>query len=251
MISKFAVGVPNDKSKPMTADEEAAVIRSFKDGNKKALRILLDRNNRFLLATARKYTGRGLDLEDLFQEGARGLMRAAQDFDPSSGLRFLTYAVWWIRQAMMRAIRREGGLIRLPDNFHYRAKKSASPEENARAEERKETFYNSRTPIRMDVMKESQDFQNGMRLQLADENPFQDITFEDRKIKQQIEALVDTLPDRQKYVIRRRFGMLNGDPETLQEVADQMNVCRERVRQLENAAMESLKKRIAQNPIDR
>ena len=233
-----------ERTKPMTKAEEMKALERYWAGDRRVRRVLIDRNARFILAVARKFQGRGLDLEDLYQEGAQGILQAADRFQPEKGFRFMSYAVWWIRQAMLRAIHREGTLIRLPDNFYTGPGRGAEEKEKSRKAEQKDVVHLMRTPARLDALAEATGFE------LTDSQPMQDQTFEERILKQRIAALVDTLPERQRFIIRFRFGLFDGPPETLREVAERMGVSHERIRQLEAEAMKSLRKKIALNPVN-
>ena len=250
------------KRKLLTRREEIALSRRVRRGNKRAREELIERNLKLVVSVAKKYRGIGLPFEDLIQEGNVGLMKAADRFDPEKGFRFSTYATWWIRQAVGRALSDKGRTVRLPVQMGEKARKVAraagelsmelgrapSSEEVAgrlgwAAEKVREV-----EEIPPDAASLDEPASNGdgasrigdlVAAQAAPDAP-------DAVVLREIETAglretVERLPEKARYVLVRRYGLDDPDPPTLVELASELKLSRERVRQIQREAEQMLR----------
>lgn len=237
MITHPILHIKNEKTNPLPPQLQIKLAIACKGGSKKAKEKLIESNSRFLLRIALKYKGRGLDVEDLIQEGAQGLITAADYFNPAKGIQFLTYAVWWVRQGMLSAIQDTGQTIRIPSNYFYKSRNKNPEKERAANEKRVNTLYSIGNPLRLDAPSE-----NGV-FTIPDTSPPPGTSVEESETKRHLSNLVDSLPERLREIIRLRYGLGGREPHTLQEIADRIDLTRERVRQLERDALKILKLR--------
>lgn len=244
----------------LTAEEEVRYARAARKGDQQSRKRMIESNLRLVVKISRRYLNRGLPLLDLIEEGNLGLMKSVEKFDPERGFRFSTYATWWIRQTIERAIMNQTRTIRLPIhvvkelNVYLRAARhltqkldhEPTPEEIADMLDRpieevervlclndKVTSVDS--PIGFDESKSLLDT-------LADENslnPSDVLTNEDLHVH--VEAMLDRLTENQRQVIARRFGLRGYEKETLEEVGKQIDLTRERVRQIQVEALKNLR----------
>ncbi len=246
----------------LSEEEEKELGRKLAGGDISARHRLEEGNLRLVVSLAKHYTGRGIPLLDLIQEGNMGLMHAAEKYDYTKENRFSTYASWWIKEAMQRAIDRQSREIRVPVHVAENMKKvqraanelrqelgrDASPKEIAdrltgrTEEEVKEILSYFQTPVSLEtpIGENGEDSLGDMVENQTETTPEEamDILVQ----KEEVKELLETLSEREREVIRLRYGLEDGKAQTLEEIGGQLGVTRERVRQIEARAMEKLRK---------
>ena len=257
----------------LTAEEELALARAMAAGDFSARQRLIEHNLRLVVSIAKHYTNRGLALPDLIEEGNLGLIHALGKFDAERGFRFTTYATWWIRQAVERAIMNQSRTIRLPAhvvkelNVVLRALRHL--EMHAQPEGREATLEDVAhlidRPIekvrsvlkfneRMTSLDAPVDRDAGMSIGegLADENAIApELILHNAAIEGWVRQWLEELNERQRTVIERRYGLNGRDVATLEDLAGQIGVTRERVRQIQAEALDKLRDRLKRKGLDR
>jgi RNA polymerase primary sigma factor len=245
----------------LTHEEEIDLSKRAKQGDARARQRLIEKNLRLVVSVAKKYRGYGLPFEDLIQEGNIGLMKAVEKFDPDRGFRFSTYATWWIRQAVQRAVADKGRTIRVPVHMTEKIRKVSramaelsaelerepTEEEVARRlgwdpEEVRLTMSAMPDATSLDQPVSSEDTASQLGDFIEDErvSDTPDTVMREMETTQLKEA-IERLPERARYVLVRRYGLDDREPATLAELGDELDISRERVRQLQREAERILK----------
>jgi RNA polymerase primary sigma factor len=244
---------------PLSLDEELALATRIRDGDQAALDALVCANLRFVVHVARRYQEHGVPLADLVNEGNLGLMRAAAGFDGSKGSRFISYAEWWIRQAMFRAVAEQGRPVRVPlraAGTMYRIGRratalrrtlgrEATPAEVAAAADVTEEEVATAAAITRQHLSLDAPVAPGVDRPLLDRltggSPAPDAEIMAEALVEAVGASVAALPARDALVVRLYFGLDGGDPNTLEQIGALLGVTRERVRQIKGAALAKLR----------
>ena len=244
----------------LTQEEENELSKRVKDGDAEAARRLAEANLRLVVSIAKRYAGRGMLLSDLIQEGNLGLMKAVDKFDYQKGYRFSTYATWWIRQAITRAIADQGRTIRIPVHMVEtvnRLRKTSriltqelgrepTPDELAQKlqmpkEQVTEILRIMMEPVSLEtpVGDEEDTHLGDFMPDLAFPPPSVEASY--RVMRAQLLEVLSTLTERERKVLELRFGLEDGEVHTLEEVGEEFHVTRERIRQIESKALRKLR----------
>ncbi|NCS87894.1 MAG: sigma-70 family RNA polymerase sigma factor [Ignavibacteria bacterium] len=245
----------------ITPEQEIELAIRIKRGDVKALETLTKANLRFVVSVAKQFQNQGLSLEDLINEGNLGLIKAAKRFDETRGFKFISYAVWWIRQSIMQAIAEQSRMVRLPLN------RVGALNKLSKAFRLLEQEY-ERKPTQQELAKELEigvdDVADALQLygrQISMDAPFSkdednknslldtmiidqqapDTELMKESLKKEVETVLATLPEREAKVIQMYFGINNEHPSTLEEIGERFNLTRERVRQIKEKALRSLR----------
>ena len=241
----------------LTRAEEKQLAQKIHKGDEDALHKLVKANLRFVVSIAKQYVNQGLSLADLINEGNLGLIKAAHRFDEKRGFKFISYAVWWIRQAMLQALAEQSRIVRLPLNRAgtlYRIGKVArqldqelgrSPEVeeiaeklNLSNEEVRDTMQIANSHLSLDASFNNDQEENSLVDYLPDENqePTDEMTFSNALSDDMIRAL-STLTERERAILKLYFGLGDSEPMTLEEIGKKMRLTRERIRQIKEKAI--------------
>ncbi len=244
----------------ITADEEVELAQKIKAGDRAALEKLTKANLRFVVSVAKQYQNQGLSLPDLINEGNLGLIKAAQRFDETRGFKFISYAVWWIRQSILQALAEQSRIVRLPLNKigsinkinkayasleqeHERAPSAEEISELLDMSESdvKESMKNSGRHVSMDAPLVEGEDSNLYDVLNTGESPSPDGILMTESLRIEIERALQTLTPREADLIRLYFGLNGAHPMTLEEIGETFDLTRERVRQIKEKAIRRLK----------
>jgi RNA polymerase primary sigma factor len=244
----------------LTAQQEIAIARKVRAGDDEAMQELVKRNLRFVISVAKRYQNRGLALTDLIGEGNVGLLTAARKFDPDQGVKFISYAVWWIRQSILAALARHGRTVRVPLNRTADLSRIIRTSEALRQELRREPTPEeiadvtglavdvvqalaalNTTEIRLDAPLDPEGDRALIDRFVAEEQGDPEERAMETFLSEEIEAALRTLPPRDAKVLRLYFGLDGGREHTLEEIGGMLGVTRERVRQLRDRALKRLR----------
>ena len=244
----------------ITAEEEVALAQRIKQGDRYALEKLTKANLRFVVSVSKQYQNQGLSLPDLINEGNLGLIKAAQRFDETRGFKFISYAVWWIRQSILQALAEQSRIVRLPLNkigaINKINKASAKLEQDKEREpnveeiaemldlpenEIKESMRNSGRHLSMDAPLLTDEENNLYDVLKSDENATPETELLYESLRKEIDRAISTLTPREADVIRLYFGLNSKHPMTLEEIGERFDLTRERVRQIKEKAIRRLK----------
>ncbi len=244
----------------ITPEEEIELGRRARMGDEDAVQKLVRANLRFVISVAKKYQNRGVSLVDLIQEGNVGLVTAARKFDPDQGVKFISYAVWWIRQAILSALANQGRAVRVPLNrasdlarifregerLKQELRRDPTTEEVAAAAKLTPEVVESlqtlnAAEIRLDAPIGDTDDSQLVERFIVEEAAEPEADVEERLLAEQVERALDTLSPRDARVLRLYFGLEGGREHTLEEIGNMLGVTRERVRQLRDRALRRLR----------
>ncbi len=246
----------------ITAEEEVDLARRIKQGDQAALTKLVNANLRFVVSVSKQYQNQGLSLPDLINEGNLGLIKAAQRFDETRGFKFISYAVWWIRQSILQALAEQSRIVRLPLNkigsinkinktfarLEQEFEREPSADEIATAlelspEDIKEAMRNTGRHVSMDAPLATGDenTSNMYDVMQSDDMPSPENTLISESLRKEIERALSTLTTREADVVRLYFGLNGAHALTLEEIGERFDLTRERVRQIKEKAIRRLK----------
>ena len=244
----------------LTPQQEIAIAKRVRQGDQDAMQELVKRNLRFVISVAKKYQNRGLPLTDLIGEGNVGLLTAARKFDPDQGVKFISYAVWWIRQAILASLARQGRTVRVPLNRTADLSKIVRTAEALRQELRREPTPEeiaqstglslevvqslaalNTSDVRLDAPLDPEGDRSLIERFIAEDQADAEEQAMDSFLSEEIESALRTLPPRDAKVLRLYFGLDGGREHTLEEIGGMLGVTRERVRQLRDRALKRLR----------
>jgi RNA polymerase nonessential primary-like sigma factor len=264
-----------------TPQEEFETATRARAGDFAARQSMIEHNLRLVVSIAKAYLGRGVPLSDLIEEGNLGLMHAIDKFEPERGFRFSTYATWWIRQAVERAVMNQGRVIRLPvhvvrelqqvlrarrtleNDPAFGASRKGVDGEGVRVEdvaallgrnvqEVAQLLAMAETPKSLDAVVDRSDDEHTLGDFMADELAVDPTGItQNHEVERLLASWIETLSNREKEVLEGRFGLHQREPETLEVLSDRLGLTRERVRQIQNEALTKLKRQMARSGVDK
>ncbi len=245
----------------ITAEEEVELAKRIKQGDQEALERMTKANLRFVVSVSKQYQNQGLSLPDLINEGNLGLIKAAQRFDETRGFKFISYAVWWIRQSILQALAEQARIVRLPLNkigtinkvnrtfaeLEQKYEREPTADEVAEAmdittEDVKTSIKHAGRHVSMDApLSNDEDSSNMYEVFKSEDNTNPDTELLTDSLRKEIERALATLTIRESDVIRLYFGLGQKQPLTLEEIGERFDLTRERVRQIKEKAIRRLK----------
>ncbi len=244
----------------LSAEKEVELAKRIRTGDHEALEILINANLRFVVSVSKQYQNQGLSLPDLINEGNLGLIKAAQRFDETRGFKFISYAVWWIRQSILQALAEQARIVRLPLNkigsinkinktfsrLEQEYQREPTVEEVAEMLETspeliEDSLNVSNLHISMDAPLKEEEGVNMYDVILNDDSPSPDRNLITGSLKKEIERSLSTLEEREAEILRYYYGLNNKQPHSLEEIGIEFSLTRERVRQIKEKAIKKLK----------
>ena len=251
-----------DKIPLLTYDEEYELALKAKNGDKKAREKLINANLRFVVSVAKKFRGQGMPLEDLINEGNIGLMTAVDKFEPEKGYHFMSYAVWWVRQAILKALAEQSRPVRLPlnrsneliqivraknDLIHNKGISDPTVDEIAAASGLDVTLVKNLLEVTRDMISfdspikgdEEGDSSYFDFVEDKSQSPEDDVV--NHMMEKDVRGLLSVLGDKERDIIEKRYGFNGNEPMSLKAIGDEYNLTKERIRQIEKAALQKLR----------
>lgn len=244
----------------LSAEKEVELAKRIKKGDSEALETLIKANLRFVVSVSKQYQNQGLSLPDLINEGNLGLIKAAERFDETRGFKFISYAVWWIRQSILQALAEQARIVRLPLNkigsinkinkafnkLEQEFQREPTTDEVASLMESKPDLIEdamnfSNIHVSMDAPLRDEEANNMYDVMLNDDSPSPDSELINSSLRKEIERSLATLGEREAEILRCYFGLKGYQPHTLEEIGDEFGLTRERVRQIKEKAIKKLK----------
>lgn len=244
----------------LSAEKEVELAKRIKKGDRQALETLIKANLRFVVSVSKQYQNQGLSLPDLINEGNLGLIKAAERFDETRGFKFISYAVWWIRQSILQALAEQARIVRLPLNkigsinkinkafnkLEQEFQREPTVDEVAELMEAKpqlveDSMNFSSVHVSMDAPLRDEEANNLYDVMLNEDSKRPDEDLMGNSLRQEIERSLSTLGEREAEILRFYFGLNGYQPHTLEEIGDEFGLTRERVRQIKEKAIKKLK----------
>ena len=243
----------------ISPEDEVVLARRIKSGDSEALKMLVKANLRFVVSVAKQYQNQGMSLPDLINEGNLGLMKAAQRFDETRGFKFISYAVWWIRQAILQALAEQSRIVRLPVNkigsinrinkafarLEQEYEREPSSQEIANMlemipEDVKESIKTNGRTVSMDAPLSAEEDNTMYDILQSNDTPSPDKSLINESLAYEIERALSTLSNREAKVLKLYFGLGMKHPFTLEEIGEELHLTRERVRQIKEKAIKRI-----------
>jgi len=243
----------------ISVEEEAEIAQKIKIGDKMALNRLINANLRFVISVSKQYQNQGLSLPDLINEGNMGLIKAAQRFDETRGFKFISYAVWWIRQSILQAIAEQSRMVRIPQNkissinkilriyskLEQEFEREPTSEEIAyeldiAPKDVKNVLFNAGKHISMDAPLTQDEDNNLYDTFVSNNSNPTDFALLNDSLRQEIDRVISTLSQRESDILRLFYGLNNNIPISIKEISEQFGLTTERVRQIKDKAIRKL-----------